>query len=95
MHVLVAKLFLPPPGPGQTQINHKDLNSSNNRFDNLEWCTRSENVRHSYATNPDRKSNRCRRVGATDWQVFDSLMDAARALGANNGRISTCCHANA
>lgn len=48
IHRLVALAFLPPPGPGQTDINHKDGNRHNNTVDNLEWCTKSENERHSY-----------------------------------------------
>ena len=30
------------------QVNHKDLNKLNNFLSNLEWCTRSENNKHSY-----------------------------------------------
>lgn len=28
-------------------INHKDCNKSNNRLDNLEWCTQLENMQHA------------------------------------------------
>ena len=55
IHRLVAELFLPPPGPGQTQVNHKV--GKGNQWWNLEWATQSENIRHSYATNPNRESN--------------------------------------
>lgn len=30
------------------EVNHIDWNKYNNRLDNLEWCTRSYNVKHSY-----------------------------------------------
>jgi hypothetical protein len=30
------------------EVNHKDGNKLNNSADNLEWCTRSYNVTHSY-----------------------------------------------
>ena len=47
VHRLVALAFLPPPKEGQNEINHKDGNKLNNVVTNLEWCSRSENVRHA------------------------------------------------
>jgi len=44
---LVALHFLPNP-EGKPEVNHLDLDHFNNRVDNLEWCTRSENVMHRY-----------------------------------------------
>lgn len=31
------------------QLNHKDKDKSNNRADNLEWCTNEYNLKHSWA----------------------------------------------
>ena len=46
VHRLVAEQFLPKP-LGKVEVNHKDGNPLNNNMDNLEWCTREENMRHA------------------------------------------------
>lgn len=44
VHQLVAEAFLPPKPFPEAEIRHKDGNHLNNRADNLEWGTKSENV---------------------------------------------------
>ena len=49
MHILVAKAFLPNP-EDKPHVNHKDGVRDNNKLENLEWVTRSENMQHAYDT---------------------------------------------
>lgn len=50
IHRLVAEAFIPNPRKC-LEINHKNGVKTDNRVDNLEWCTRLENVRHSLLNN--------------------------------------------
>lgn len=47
IHKLVAEAFIENKN-NYKEVNHIDGNKSNNCVDNLEWCTRRENVLHSY-----------------------------------------------
>lgn len=51
VHRLVAHMFLERKD-GQTQVNHKDEDGSNNHVDNLEWCTTEYNL--NYGTRSER-----------------------------------------
>ena len=46
VHRLVATLFVPNPN-NYTEVNHKDYNRANPRYDNLEWVNHIDNVRYS------------------------------------------------
>ena len=102
LHRLVAHAFLGPPPSESVEVNHIDGNCSNNRIDNLEWATRSENVRHSYATNPSRgnagpSSTRpvmIRPLGSCNWTRYSSIKVAAEALSQLYEAVRYRCHRN-
>jgi hypothetical protein len=57
IHRLVAMMFL-PNFRELPEINHINEVKTDNRVENLEWCTRSQNVRHSL---PDTRRPNTRR----------------------------------
>ena len=54
----MQKPFIPNP-LGYNEINHKDENKTNNKVDNLEWCSHDYNINYSF--NPSKKLLRNRK----------------------------------
>lgn len=46
VHRLVAETFIDNPN-NLKEVNHIDANTRNNNVNNLEWCTRYENMQHA------------------------------------------------
>ena len=57
IHRIVAENFIPNPDKYPV-INHKDENKTNNRIDNLEWCTQKYNVNYNDACRTEQRRRR-------------------------------------
>lgn len=92
VHRLVAQAFIQNPD-NKTDINHKNGDKSDNHPDNLEWCTRSQNIQHAYdALKRKRGGKPCQCVETGI--VYDSTYDAGRKLGTKGENIQAAIKRN-
>lgn len=90
IHRLVAEAFIPNP-KNKSDVNHIDGNKHNNRADNLEWATRTENMEHCREVlhkEPKKVKIKCIETGET----FESLAEASIKTGARISKLSQVVH---
>jgi hypothetical protein len=96
VHRLVAYTYMKKP-VDKTEINHINGNKLDNRLENLEWCTSSENQQHAFRlglqkgrigkNNPIAKAVKCIETGV----IYDTLTIAAQNVGGSVSLLSKCC----
>ena len=87
LHRIIAKAFIPNPN-NYPVINHKNGIKTDNRLENLEWTTYSENNYHAWRVLNKKAKNaravRCKETG----EVFETLAKASIKYGKNRCSLS-------
>lgn len=86
VHVLVAEAFLGPRPTPRHEVNHIDGDKTNNRAENLEWCTHRENMRHFLGV-LGQKVLRGKELGHTKLTEAEARMVRARCLAGETQEI--------
>jgi hypothetical protein len=96
IHRLIAEAFIPNT-KNKMDVNHINGIKTDNRIQNLEWATRSENLLHAFKTGlkihselniKNRRLNRIKLVLDTETGIFyDSATEAAYAKNIAKGTL--------
>ena len=86
---LVATTFLEDLIETKMTVNHKDGNRLNNKIDNLEWLSISDNIKYGFE-NGQYKQHETILFNDTEYYKFRSKSLAGAFLNRNHSYISNC-----
>lgn len=92
VHALVIETF-GGSNINNFEINHIDGNKGNNNINNLEYVSRSDNMKHAYQMNLKKPSGPypIRKIVINETnQVFDNIHECARFIGGDYSTIAKC-----
>ena len=101
VHRLVAEAFIPNLD-NLPYVNHKDENPTNNKVNNLEWCTAEYNSNYgnhnkklseNHADFSNNKHPRAKKIKCiTTNEIFTTIKEAGELYNIDKSTISKCCN---